>query len=197
MVHVTLGIPHQADADSCPLRTSGRTKHPEPRSADSGRRRQQVHLCRPRSERTPKPQWADLGRRRPPSIQSPEVLTPVGEGSKSTCADLGRRGHLSLNGLTSVGEGTQASRAPKCRLRSERAASPLVPTLVGEDIQASTGRPRSEKASKHLEPQVLTSVEEGSKSTCADLGRRGHPSLNGSTSVGEGIQASRAPKYRL
>ena len=121
-------------------------RHPEPRSVNSGRRGQQVHLCRPRSERTPKPQWADLNRRRHPSIQSPEVSTSVEEGSKSTCGNLGWKGHLSLDGPTSIKEGIQASRASKCRLRSERKTSPLLPTLIREDLQASVDRPQSEKA---------------------------------------------------
>ena len=95
-------------------------KHAEPQSADFDRRGKQVHLCQPQSERTPKPQWSDLGRRRHPSIQSTEVSTLIREGSKSAYVDLSRRGHPSLNGPTSVGEGTQASRASKCRLRSER-----------------------------------------------------------------------------
>ena len=72
-------------------------------------------------------------------MQSPEVSTPVGEGIKSICADLSRRGHVSLNEPTSVEEGIQTPRALKCRLRSKRAASPLVLTSVGEDIQASMG----------------------------------------------------------
>ena len=41
-------------------------------------------------------------------MQSPEVPTLVEEGSKSICADLGRRGHLSLNEPTSVGEGIKS-----------------------------------------------------------------------------------------
>ena len=56
----------------------------------------------------PKPQRVDLDRRRLLSIQNPKVLTPIREGNKSICADLGQRGHLSLKGPTSVGKGFQA-----------------------------------------------------------------------------------------
>ena len=38
-------------------------------------------------------------------------------------------------------------------------------------------------------PEVPTLVEEGNKSICADLGRRGHPKLNEPTSVEEGIKS--------
>ena len=69
-------------------------------------------------------------------MQSPKGLTPVEEGNKSICADLGWRGRPSLNEPTSVEEGIQLCRASKCRLQSERVTSPFVPTSVGEDVQA-------------------------------------------------------------
>ena len=51
-----------------------------------------------------------------PHMLTPEVLTLVREGTNSTCVELDQRGHSSLNGLTSVKEGIQASKAPKCQL---------------------------------------------------------------------------------
>ena len=41
-------------------------------------------------------------------MQSPKVPTSIGEGNKSICTDLNQRGHLSLNELTSVGEGIKS-----------------------------------------------------------------------------------------
>ena len=141
-------------------------------------------------------------------IQSPKVPTPVREGNKSICANLSQRGCPSLNGPTSVEEGIQAFRAPKCRHRSKRAASPFVPTSVGEDVQASTGQPRSKKATKHSEPRGANFGRRGQqvhscrpraermpKPLRADLGQRRLPSIQSPkvpTLVGEGRKSIRA-----
>ena len=69
-----------------------------------------------------------------PCMQSLEAPTLVKEGSKSICVDLSWRGHLSLNEPTSIKEGIQICRAPKCQLRSEREACPFTLTSIGEDI---------------------------------------------------------------
>ena len=41
-------------------------------------------------------------------MQKPKVLTSVGEGIKSICANLGRRRHLSLTEPTSIREGMKS-----------------------------------------------------------------------------------------
>ena len=118
------------------------------------------------------------------------MLTLVEEGSKSTCIDLSRRGHL------------EPKRADLDQRRHLGMQSAEVSTPVREGSKST----RTDLGRRgHLEPkranldqrrhpsmqspEVLTLIGEGSKSICTDLGRRGHLSLNEPTLVREGLKS--------